>query len=133
MDWAILIVAGILEVAWAVGLKYSDGFSRLWPSLATVAALAGSMVLLALALRTLPLGTAYTVWTGIGAIGTVILGIALFGEAASAARLGCISLILIGIVGLKLTTPSKAAEAKSTAAAAPPGPVSKESVPKDGT
>jgi quaternary ammonium compound-resistance protein SugE len=115
MDWAILVVAGLFEVGWAVGLKYSEAFTRFWPSVATAIALAASMFLLAVALRSLPLGTAYTIWTGIGAIGTVVLGIALFGEPATAARLSCIALILVGIVGLKLTTstvpPTKAVNA----------------------
>jgi quaternary ammonium compound-resistance protein SugE len=105
MAWGILIVAGLFEVAWAVGLKYSEGLTRLWPTVLTAVALAASMALLALAMRTLPLGTAYTVWTGIGAVGTVVLGIALFGEPATATRLACIVLILAGIVGLKLSTP----------------------------
>ncbi|QDQ28184.1 quaternary ammonium compound efflux SMR transporter SugE [Chitinimonas arctica] len=105
MAWIILLLAGLLEVAWAVGLKYSAGFTRLWPSLATVAAMAASVALLGLALRTLPLGTAYTVWTGIGAVGTVILGMLLFGEPISPARLLCVSLIVIGILGLKLLGP----------------------------
>ena len=104
MAWLYLFVAGLLEVAWAVGLKYTEGFTRLWPSVWTLAALALSMVLLAAAVRTLPLGTAYAVWTGIGAVGTALLGIILFGESASAARLACIGLILAGLVGLKLTS-----------------------------
>jgi quaternary ammonium compound-resistance protein SugE len=104
MAWAYLVVAGLLEVAWAVGLKYTEGFTRLWPTVFTIAALAGSMALLAMALRDLPLGTAYAVWTGIGAVGTAVLGIMLFGESASAARLVCIGLILAGIVGLKLAS-----------------------------
>ena len=104
MAWAILIVAGLLEVAWAVGLKYSEGFTRLWPSLGTGAALAASMGLLGLSLRTLPLGTAYAVWTGIGTVGTAVLGMVLFREPATAARLVCIGLIVTGIVGLKLVT-----------------------------
>lgn len=104
MAWVILAIAGLFEVGWAVGLKYSDGFTRLWPSLVTGVALVASMILLAIAMRTLPLGTAYTVWTGIGAIGTVVLGIVLFGEPATAMRLVCITLILAGIVGLKLTS-----------------------------
>ncbi len=104
MAWLYLFVAGLMEVAWAVGLKYTEGFTRLWPSVWTLAALALSMALLAAALRTLPLGTAYAVWTGIGAVGTAALGIALFGESASAARLVCIGLILAGLVGLKLTS-----------------------------
>lgn len=102
MAWFVLFVAGLLEVGWAVGLKYSEGFTRLAPSLATAAALVGSMGLLAIALRSLPLGTAYAVWTGIGTVGTAILGIALFREPASAVRLLCIALIVAGIVGLKV-------------------------------
>ena len=92
----------MLEVGWAIGLKYTDGFSRLWPSVWTVLAMIFSLAFLGLALKTLPVGTAYAVWTGIGAIGTVILGIYLFNEPATAARLACIGLILAGIVGLKL-------------------------------
>ena len=103
MEWTMLAVAGLFEVAWAVGLKYTDGFSRWWPSVGTALAMAVSVVLLALAMRTLPVGTAYAVWTGIGAVGTALLGIALFGEPATVARLGCIALIVAGIVGLKLT------------------------------
>jgi quaternary ammonium compound-resistance protein SugE len=103
MEWAMLAVAGLFEVAWAVGLKYTEGFSRWWPSVGTALAMAVSVVLLALAMRTLPVGTAYAVWTGIGAVGTALLGIALFGEPATFARLGCIALIVAGIVGLKLT------------------------------
>ena len=103
MEWAMLAVAGLFELAWAVGLKYTDGFSRCWPSVGTALAMAVSVVLLALAMRTLPVGTAYAVWTGIGAVGTALLGIALFGEPATFARLGCIALIVAGIVGLKLT------------------------------
>jgi quaternary ammonium compound-resistance protein SugE len=102
MAWTYLTIAGLFEIAWAIGLKYSDGFSRLWPSLGTVLAMALSMGFLALALKTLPIGTAYAIWTGIGAIGTVILGILLFSEPATALRLLCIGLILGGIVGLKL-------------------------------
>ncbi len=105
MAWLVLFCAGMLEIAWAVGLKYSEGFTRLWPSVGTAAALVASMLLLGLSLRTLPLGTAYAVWTGIGTIGTATLGIVLFREPATVARLVCISLILIGIVGLKVVTP----------------------------
>ncbi|HET6341319.1 MAG TPA: quaternary ammonium compound efflux SMR transporter SugE [Gemmatimonadota bacterium] len=105
MAWVILIVAGLFEVGWAVGLKYTHGFTRLWPSLWTVAAMIVSLGLLGLALRSLPLGTAYAVWTGVGAVGTVILGILLFGEPTDALRLGSIALIVAGIVGLKLVTP----------------------------
>ncbi len=104
MAWLYLFVAGLLEVAWAVGLKFTEGFTRLWPSVWTGAALVLSMLLLAAAVRTLPLGTAYAVWTGIGAVGTAALGIALFGESASPARLVCIALIVAGLVGLKLTS-----------------------------
>lgn len=104
MAWLYLFVAGLMEVAWAVGLKYTQGFTRLWPSLWTGAALVLSMVLLAAALRTLPLGTAYAVWTGIGAAGTAALGVILFGEPANAARVACIALIVAGVVGLKLTS-----------------------------
>ena len=105
MAWLILIVAGLFEVGWAVGLKYTDGFTRLWPSLWTAGAMIVSLGLLGLALRSLPLGTAYAVWTGVGAVGTVILGIVLFGEPTDALRLGSIALIVAGIVGLKLVTP----------------------------
>ena len=104
MAWLYLLVAGVFEVAWAIGLKYTDGFTRPWPSVATLAAVILSLGFLGLALKALPVGTAYAVWTGIGAIGTVLLGIHLFGEPATAARLGCIGLILAGIVGLKVVT-----------------------------
>ena len=104
MAWFFLFVAGLLEVGWAIGLKYTEGFSRLWPSVWTIAAMILSLAFLGLALKALPVGTAYAVWTGIGAIGTVILGIYLFNEPATAARLACIGLILAGIVGLKLVT-----------------------------
>jgi quaternary ammonium compound-resistance protein SugE len=106
MAWVVLFLAGLGEVGWAVGLKYTDGFTRLWPSVVTVAAMAASLFLLGVALKSLPLGTAYAVWTGIGTIGTVLLGIVLFGEPADAPRLLCIGLILAGIVGLKLVTPA---------------------------
>jgi quaternary ammonium compound-resistance protein SugE len=105
MSWLVLVLAGLLEIAWAVGLKYSHGLTRLWPSVATGVALAGSMGLLALAMRTLPLGTAYAVWTGIGTVGTAVLGVVLFREPATAMRLTCIALIVAGIVGLKLASP----------------------------
>jgi len=103
MTWVILFIAGLLEIGWAVGLKYADGFTRLWPSVATMVSLIGSMGLLAVALRTLPLGTAYAVWTGIGTVGTAVLGIVLFREPATAMRLTCIALIVAGIVGLRLS------------------------------
>lgn len=101
--WTILILAGIFEIAWAVGLKYSEGLSRFWPSVLTAVGLLISIGLLGLAMRHLPVGTAYAVWTGIGAIGTVICGIFLFQEPATLPRIGCVLLILAGIVGLKLT------------------------------
>ena len=104
MAWALLFLAGLLEVAWAVGLKYTDGFTRPWPTVATLAAMIGSMVLLALAVRTLPLGTAYAEWTGIGTAGAVLLGIVLFQEPATLARLFFVGMIVAGIVGLKLVT-----------------------------
>jgi quaternary ammonium compound-resistance protein SugE len=102
MAWVILVIAGLFEVGWAIGLKYTEGFSRLWPSVGTVVAMVISVVLLGWAMRSLPVGTAYAVWTGIGAVGTVALGIVLFGEPATLARLVCVGLILAGIVGLKL-------------------------------
>lgn len=103
--WLILFIAGLCEVGWAVGLKYTEGFSRFWPSAATIVAMVVSVVLLGWSLKTLPLGTAYGVWTGIGAVGTAMLGIILFGESREVARLVCIGLIVVGIVGLKLLTP----------------------------
>ncbi len=104
MPWVILFIAGLFEVAWAIGLKYTEGFTRLWPSVGTLAAMGLSVVLLGFAMRSLPVGTAYAVWTGIGAVGTVILGIVLFSEPATAARLVCLGLIMAGILGLKLTS-----------------------------
>jgi quaternary ammonium compound-resistance protein SugE len=106
MSWFILIVAGVLEVGWAVGLKYTEGFTRLVPSLMTLASMAASLALLGLALRALPLGTAYAVWTGIGTVGTALLGMALFQESTDYRRLLCIALIVAGIAGLKLLTPT---------------------------
>lgn len=105
MPWIMLIVAGICEVVWAIGLKYAEGFTRLWPSVMTVVAMLISIVLLGLAMKSLPVGTSYAVWVGIGAVGTAILGIVLLGESASAGRLASLALILAGIVGLKLATP----------------------------
>lgn len=105
MPWLILLVAGLLEVVWAVGLKYTEGFTKLVPSAITLVAMAASVLLLGLAMRHLPLGTAYAVWTGIGTVGTAIAGMLLLGEPAGALRLGCIGLIVLGIVGLKLITP----------------------------
>jgi quaternary ammonium compound-resistance protein SugE len=104
MNWAILVVAGLFEVGWAIGLKYTDGFTRLLPTVWTVLAMIISLGLLGVAMKTLPVGTAYSVWVGVGAIGTVILGIVLLGEPASAARMISVALILAGIVGLKLST-----------------------------
>jgi len=103
--WLVLLVAGLCEIGWAVGLKYTEGFSRLWPSIGTLLAMVVSVVLLGWSLKVLPLGTAYAVWTGIGAVGTAILGIFLFGESREVARLLSIGLIVAGIVGLKLLTP----------------------------
>lgn len=102
MAWTVLVLAGLLEIGWAIGLKYSDGFTRWLPSALTIVAMAGSMWLLAIALRSIPIGTAYAVWTGIGAVGTAALGILLFAEPATAVRLISIGLILAGIAGLKL-------------------------------
>ncbi|MCE2998705.1 MAG: quaternary ammonium compound efflux SMR transporter SugE [Betaproteobacteria bacterium] len=102
--WLLLLAAGLLEVVWAIGLKYTEGFSRPLPSVITVAAMIASFWLLALALKSIPVGTGYAVWTGIGAVGTAILGIVLFSEPATAARLACIALIVAGILGLKLVS-----------------------------
>ena len=103
MSWLLLVIAGLLETCWAIGLKYTQGFSRLWPSVFVAVTLVGSMVLLSLAMRTLPTGTAYAVWVGIGACGAAVLGMMLFGEPASPARLFFLGLMLVSIVGLKLT------------------------------
>ena len=104
MAWIYLIVAGLLETGWAIGLKYTEGFTRLWPSVLTIAAIAASMFLLALAARTIPIGTAYSIWVGIGAVGAVILGIILFDEPRDFARLAFVGLLIVSLVGLKLTT-----------------------------
>lgn len=106
MNWFILIVAGLFEVGWAVGLKYTEGFTRLWPSVGTVAAMIVSVALLGWAMRDLPVGTAYAVWVGVGAVGTVIVGMALLGEPATPARLFSLGLVVAGIVGLKLSSGS---------------------------
>lgn len=103
MSWILLLLAGLCEVGWAVGLKYSEGFTRLWPSVGTAAAMILCVVLLGIALRHLPLGSAYAVWTGIGTVGTVLFGILVFGEPAAASRLFCVGLIVAGIMGLKLS------------------------------
>lgn len=104
MSWFILVIAGLFETGWAIGLKYTEGFTRLWPSVWTVAAMVISFWLLAFAMKTLPVGTAYGVWVGIGAVGTVILGIALFNEPVNPARLVSVGLIILGIIGLKLSS-----------------------------
>ncbi len=106
MSWLYLVIAGLLEVAWAVGLKYTAGFTRLWPSVFTLATMAGSVGMLGVALRALPLGTAYAVWTGIGTVGTAVFGMLMLGEPAGALRLLSIGLIVAGIIGLKLLTPA---------------------------
>lgn len=105
MAWLLLIVAGLCEIVWAIGLKYAEGFTRLWPSVITVAAMLVSIVLLGWAMKSLPVGTSYAVWVGVGAVGTAILGIVLLGESASPGRLASLALIVAGIVGLKLATP----------------------------
>lgn len=106
MPWILLVVAGLFEVGWAIGLKYTEGFTRLWPSVGTILAMAISFWLLGVAMKSLPVGTAYGVWVGVGAVGTVAMGIVLFGEPANAARLVSVALIVAGIVGLKLATPA---------------------------
>ena len=106
MDWIILVLAGLFETGWAIGLKYTDGFTRLWPTVWTGIAMIISLWLLGIALKTLPVGTAYSVWVGVGAVGTVILGIALLEEPANAARLISVALIILGIIGLKFATPA---------------------------
>lgn len=104
MNWLMLVLAGLFEIVWAIGLKYTDGFTRFWPSVGTALAMLISVSLLGLAMKTLPVGTAYAVWVGVGAIGTAILGIVLFGEVASVARVFSLLLILCGIIGLKLSS-----------------------------
>jgi quaternary ammonium compound-resistance protein SugE len=105
MAWWLILVAGLFEVGWAIGLKYTEGFTRVWPTLGTVGSMVASVVLLGLAMKQLPIGTAYAVWTGIGAVGTAVLGIVLLGESAALGRLVCLGLIVVGIVGLKFVTP----------------------------
>lgn len=102
MAWSMLFIAGLLEIGWAIGLKYTDGFTRLMPSVLTIASMIASVLLLGLSLKTLPVGTAYAVWTGIGTVGTAILGIWLLGDPATTIRIACIGLIVAGIVGLKV-------------------------------
>jgi quaternary ammonium compound-resistance protein SugE len=106
MAWVILVAAGLFEVGWAIGLKYTEGFTRPWPTTWTVLAMVISLWLLGIAMQSLPVGTAYSVWVGVGAVGTVILGIVLLGEPVSAARILSVALIVAGIVGLKLSTPA---------------------------
>jgi quaternary ammonium compound-resistance protein SugE len=103
MQWFVLVLAGLLEIGWAIGLKYTEGFTRLWPSVFTVASMLVSLGLLGIAMKGLPVGTAYAVWVGIGAAGTVIFGIFLFGESTSLLRLASVALILLGVIGLKLS------------------------------
>ncbi|HEC74396.1 MAG TPA: quaternary ammonium compound efflux SMR transporter SugE [Methylophaga aminisulfidivorans] len=103
MAWVYLLVAGVLEVVWATGLKYSDGLTRLWPTVIAVVTVTASLYLLGLAMKSLPMGTAYTIWTGIGAVGTVVLGIVVLGESASPVRLISIALIVLGAIGLKVS------------------------------
>jgi quaternary ammonium compound-resistance protein SugE len=104
MTWTYLVIAGLLEIAWAIGLKYTQGWTKLYPSVATAAALIASFYFLSVAVKTLPIGTAYAVWTGIGTVGAAILGILIFGESREASRIVCIVLIVAGIIGLKLTS-----------------------------
>ncbi len=106
MTWIILVIAGLFEAGWAIGLKYTEGFTRLWPTVWTVLAMSISLWLLGIAMKSLPVGAAYAIWVGVGAVGTVGLGIVLFGEPASAGRLVSVALIVAGIVGLKLATPA---------------------------
>lgn len=104
MEWVYLLIAGLLEIGWAVGLKYTDGFSRFWPTVATIVGMIASVFFLALAVQKIRLGTGYAIWTGIGAVGTVILGIVLFAESSDGPRLVFIAIILLGIIGLKMTS-----------------------------
>jgi quaternary ammonium compound-resistance protein SugE len=104
LSWFVLFLAGLFEVGWAIGLKYTEGFTRFWPTVGTVVAMVVSVVLLGLAVKQLPVGSAYAVWVGVGAVGTVILGILLLGESASLARLVSVGFIIVGIIGLKLAT-----------------------------
>ena len=106
MAWSILVLAGLFEVGWTIGLKYTEGFSRLWPTIWTVLSMIISLWLLGIAMKSLPVGTAYSIWVGVGAVGTVILGIVLLGEPANAARLVSVALIMAGIIGLKIATPA---------------------------
>jgi quaternary ammonium compound-resistance protein SugE len=105
MPWLLLVLAGLFEVGWAIGLKYTDGFTRPWPTIATVLAMVASLGLLGIAMKSLPVGTSYAVWVGVGAVGTAVMGIVLLGEVANAGRLISLGLIIAGIVGLKIATP----------------------------
>lgn len=105
MAWIYLVIAGVLEVGWAIGLKYTQGWTKLWPSVGTLAVMIVSFNFLAMALKTIPVGTGYAVWTGIGAVGTALLGMAILGESRDAARIVCLLLIVAGIIGLKITSP----------------------------
>ena len=105
MAWAILVLAGLFEIGWAIGLKYTDGFTKLWPTVGTVGSMAVSLGMLGIAMKSLPVGTAYAVWVGVGAVGTAILGIVLLGEPANAGRMISLGLIVAGIIGLKLASP----------------------------
>ena len=105
MPWILLLLAGLLEVGWAIGLKYTEGFTKLWPSVGTIVAMIASLGLLGLAMKSLPVGTSYAVWVGVGAVGTALLGIVLLGEPATAGRLVSLGLIVAGIIGLKLASP----------------------------
>ena len=106
MNWFILFVAGLFEIGWAIGLKYTEGFTRLWPSVGTAASMVTSVVLLGVAMKSLPVGTAYAIWVGIGTVGTAILGMVLLGESANTGRLVSLGLIVAGVIGLKLATPA---------------------------
>lgn len=105
MNWTLLIIAGLFEIGWAIGLKYTEGLTRFWPTVGTVVAMVISVALLGIAMKSLPVGTAYAVWVGVGAVGTAILGIILFGDSANLLRLASLALIVVGIIGLKLATP----------------------------
>lgn len=118
MAWILLVIAGLLEVVWAIGMKQSQGFTKLWPSVWTIGAMLASFGLLAVAMRTLPLGISYTVWVGIGAVGSVIAGAALFGERMNAVQFACVALIGLGIVGLKVATSGKGRPGASSVAPA---------------
>lgn len=109
MDWLILLVAGLMEIGWAIGLRYTDGYTKFWPSAATAVALVASMALLSFALRTIPVGTGYAVWTGVGAVGVAVIGMLMLGEPRNPLRIACILLIVLGIIGLKFFGDAKPA------------------------